>query len=41
MIAHHVVNDPYPVLCLLPTEADCRDYSETQTETKRKLEKKP
>ena len=26
LIGHHVVNDPAPVLCVLPTESDCRDY---------------
>jgi phage terminase large subunit GpA-like protein len=25
-LAGHVANDPAPILCLLPTEADCRDY---------------
>ncbi len=25
-VASFVVNDPSPILCLLPTEADCRDY---------------
>jgi phage terminase large subunit GpA-like protein len=25
-IAYHVVEDPAPILCLLPTEADCRDF---------------
>ena len=25
-LAGYVVNDPAPILCLLPTEADCRDY---------------
>ncbi len=25
-IAAHVANDPAPILCLLPAEADCRDY---------------
>ena len=25
-IAYHVVQDPAPILCLLPTEADCRDF---------------
>ena len=25
-IGYHVVADPAPILCLLPTEADCRDY---------------
>jgi phage terminase large subunit GpA-like protein len=25
-IAYHVVRDPGPILCLLPTEADCRDF---------------
>ncbi|MGC2410623.1 MAG: phage terminase large subunit family protein [Methyloceanibacter sp.] len=26
LIAHHVVNDPAPILAVLPTESDCRDY---------------
>jgi phage terminase large subunit GpA-like protein len=26
LVAHHVVNDPAPVLAVLPTEMDCRDY---------------
>src|SRR5579863_5842424 len=25
-LAAYVANDPAPILCLLPTEADCRDY---------------
>jgi phage terminase large subunit GpA-like protein len=25
-IAYHVVHDPCPILCLLPTESDCRDF---------------
>ncbi|MEM0978428.1 MAG: phage terminase large subunit family protein [Pseudomonadota bacterium] len=25
-LAHHVANDPAPILALLPTESDCRDY---------------
>src|SRR5215207_1859910 len=25
-IGHYVANEPAPILCLLPTEADCRDY---------------
>ena len=25
-IANFVANDPAPILCVLPTEADCRDY---------------
>ena len=25
-LASFVANDPSPILCLLPTEADCRDY---------------
>src|SRR3954452_8804803 len=25
-LGHYVANEPAPVLCLLPTEADCRDY---------------
>jgi phage terminase large subunit GpA-like protein len=25
-IAYHVVHEPAPILCLLPTEADCRDF---------------
>ena len=25
-IAYHVVRDPAPILCLLPTESDCRDF---------------
>ena len=25
-IGYHVIADPAPILCLLPTEADCRDY---------------
>jgi phage terminase large subunit GpA-like protein len=26
LIGHHCVNDPCPVLAVLPTESDCRDY---------------
>ena len=26
LIAHHCVNDPAPILAVLPTESDCRDY---------------
>jgi phage terminase large subunit GpA-like protein len=26
LIAHHVLNDPAPILAVLPTESDCRDY---------------
>src|SRR3989442_15861736 len=25
-VASFVANDPAPILCLLPTESDCRDY---------------
>jgi phage terminase large subunit GpA-like protein len=26
LIGHHCVNDPAPILAVLPTESDCRDY---------------
>jgi endonuclease YncB( thermonuclease family) len=26
LIAHHVLNDPAPIIAVLPTESDCRDY---------------
>jgi phage terminase large subunit GpA-like protein len=31
-IAYHVVEDAAPILCLLPTEADCRDFVVTDIE---------
>jgi hypothetical protein len=31
-IAAHVANDPAPILCLLPTESDCRDYVVSEIE---------
>jgi phage terminase large subunit GpA-like protein len=32
LIAHHVVNDPAPILAVLPTESDCRDYMASDIE---------
>src|SRR5665648_1049009 len=32
LIAHHVANDPAAMLCVLPTEADCRDYMASDVE---------
>jgi phage terminase large subunit GpA-like protein len=32
-LGHFAVNEPCPVLCLLPTESDCRDYAVTEIET--------
>jgi phage terminase large subunit GpA-like protein len=32
LIAHHCVNDPAPVLAVLPTEMDCRDYVASDVE---------
>src|SRR5262249_50003499 len=26
LIGNHVANEPAPIICLLPAEADCRDY---------------
>lgn len=31
-LAGYVANDPAPILCLLPTEADCRDYMVSDVE---------
>ena len=31
-IAYHVARQPAPILCLLPTEADCRDFIVTDVE---------
>src|SRR2546425_12514432 len=31
-IASYVANDPSPILCLLPTESDCRDYVVSEIE---------
>src|SRR5438093_538634 len=28
-VASFVANDPAPILCLLPTESDCRDYAQS------------
>jgi phage terminase large subunit GpA-like protein len=33
LIANHVVRDPAPILCLLPTQADCRDFMVSDIET--------
>jgi len=32
LIAHHVVNDPAPILAVLLTESDCRDYMASDIE---------
>lgn len=31
-LAGYIANDPAPILCLLPTEADCRDYMVSDVE---------
>ena len=32
LIAHHCVSDPAPILAVLPTESDCRDYIASDVE---------
>jgi len=32
LVAHHCVNDPAPILAVLPTESDCRDYIASDVE---------